>query len=207
LNILIVGANGKTGRALVHQACELGHHVTALVHHPPKDPLHCARILHGDAGDPQFLDSAVATQHAVIDTVGTRKPFLKTTLETNVARNLISAMRLHNVRRLVAVSSLGVGDSIVNVPPLYRALMPLFFRGAIPDKEGMEAELRSSNLDWTIVRPAGLTDGPATHAVQIITPESRCQVRRIPRADVAAFILQHLAGDTLLRKTVGIATE
>ncbi len=207
MNILIVGANGKTGRALVQQACELGHQVTALVHHPPKHPMHCAGILHGDARDPELLASALATQHAVIDTVGTRKPFLKTTLETDIARNLITAMRLHNVRRLVAVSSLGVADSIANVPPLYRALMPLFFRGAIPDKEGMEAELRSSGLDWTIVRPAGLTDGPATHAVQIITPQSRRQVRRIARTDVAAFILQHLADDTLIGQAVGIATE
>lgn len=210
MNILIVGANGKTGRALVQQACELGHHVTALVHHPPKQPLHCARIVNGDARDPQFLDSAVAAHDAVIDTIGTRKPFLKTTLETDTARLLIAAMRRHNVRRLIAVSSLGVGDSIVNVPPLYRALMPLFFRGAIPDKEGMEAQLRSSDLDWTIVRPAGLTDGPTTHAVQIITPQSRRQarvVRRISRSDVAAFILQQLAGGTLIHQTVGIATE
>jgi putative NADH-flavin reductase len=207
LNLLIVGANGKTGRALVQRACELGHHVTALVHHAPKQPLDCARTLQGDARDPQLLDSALAMQDAVIDTVGTRKPFLKTTLETDVARNLVSAMQRHSLRRIFAVSSLGVGDSIANVPPLYRALMPFFFRGAIPDKEGMEAELRSSNLGWTIVRPAGLTDGPLTDAVQIITPESRRQLRRISRADVAAFILQHLAGDTLIRKTVGIATE
>ncbi len=207
MNLLIVGANGKTGRALVQRACELGHNVTALVHHPPKQPLDCARTLQGDARDPQLLDSAISMQDAVIDTVGTRKPFLKTTLETDIARNLITAMQRHNLRRIVAVSSLGVGDSIANVPPLYRALMPFFFRGAIPDKQGMEAELRSSNLDWTIVRPAGLTDGPATHAVQIVTSESRRHVRRISRADVAAFILQHLAADTLVHKTVGIATQ
>jgi hypothetical protein len=115
-------------------------------------------------------------------------------------------MRLHGVRRLIAVSSLGVGDSIANVPLLYRALMPIFFRGAIPDKEGMEAELRGSGLDWTIVRPAGLTDGPATRRVDIITPQSRRHVRRIARADVAAFILQNLDDPSFIHKTVGIAT-
>jgi putative NADH-flavin reductase len=207
LNLLIVGANGKTGRALVQQSCELGHNVTALVHHAPSQPMHGARILQGDARDVELLDSAVTGQQAIIDTVGTRKPFLKTTLETDVARSLIAAMQHHSVRRVVAVSSIGVGDSIVNMPALYRPLIPMFFRGAMPDKAGMEAQFRSSGLEWTIVRPAGLTDGPITDAVRIVTPDSRRHVRRISRADLSAFILQHLADHSLFHAVVGIATK
>jgi putative NADH-flavin reductase len=207
MNLLIVGANGKTGRALVRLACELGHSVTALVHHKPTQPMQCARILQGDVRDPQLLESAIVGQQVIIDTIGTRRPFLKTTLETDAARQLIDAMRRHSIRRIVAVSSIGVGDSIANVPGLYRVLMPIFFRGAIPDKEGMEAQLRQSDIDWTIVRPAGLTDGPQTNAAQIITPASRRRVRRIARADVAEFILTHLTDAHLYQKTVGLATE
>jgi uncharacterized protein YbjT (DUF2867 family) len=207
MKVLIVGANGKTGRALAQLACELGHDVTAFVHHEPAQPLACARILQGDARDPQLLEAATTGQQAIIDTIGTRKPFLKTTLETDAARLLIDAMRRHSIRRIVAISSLGVGDSIVNVPFLYRALMPVFFRGAIPDKEGMEAQLRQSGLDWTIVRPAGLTDGPQTGSVQVIPPSSRRHVRRIARADVAAFILHHLTDEASYQKVLGIATQ
>jgi putative NADH-flavin reductase len=207
LNLLIVGANGKTGRALVQQSCELGHQVTAFVHHRPGQPMQCARIIEGDARDPELLEPALAGQHAVIDTVGTRKPFLKTTLETDVARNLIAAMRRHGLRRIVAVSSIGVGDSIVNMPAIYRPLIPTFFRGAMPDKEGMEAQLRFSNLDWTIVRPAGLTDGPQTNAVHIITPASRRHMRSISRADLSAFILGHLHDAAFYQQVVGIATR
>jgi hypothetical protein len=58
-----------------------------------------------------------------------------------------------------------------------------------------------------IVRSAGLTNGPATGNVQIITPQSRRHVRRISRADVAAFILQQLASPLPLQKVVGIATS
>jgi uncharacterized protein YbjT (DUF2867 family) len=85
--------------------------------------------------------------------------------------------------------------------------MPIFFRGAIPDKEGMEAQLRQSDLDWTIVRPAGLTDGPQTNAAQIIMPASGRRVHRIARADVAAFILNHIADANLYRAIVGLATR
>jgi putative NADH-flavin reductase len=207
MNVLIVGANGKTGRALVRLACERGHVVTALVHHPSREPMHRARVIQGDARDQKVVDSAVAGQHVIIDTIGTRKPFLRTTLETDVAGYLIASMRHNSIRRIIAVSSLGVGDSIVNVPLLYRALIPIFFRGAIPDKEGMESLLRQSGLDWTVVRPAGLTDGSLTDSVQLVTPSSHRQVRRIARADVANFILNHLADRNLFQTTVGIATE
>jgi putative NADH-flavin reductase len=207
VNLLIVGANGKTGLALVRLACERGHIVTALAHHQPTQSLHCARLVRGDARDMEVLESAIAGQHAVIDTIGTRKPFLRTTLETDVAGCLIASMRRHNIRRIIAVSSIGVGDSIVNVPLLYRMLMPIFFRGAIPDKEGMEAKLSSSGLDWTIIRPAGLTDGPQTGSVHLVAPSSRRHVRRIARADLAAFILNHLGDMDFFRTAIGIATE
>jgi len=207
VNLLIVGANGKTGRALVQLAGEHGHHVTALVHHEPAEPMHCARTVRGDARDPQLLEAAVAGQHAIIDTLGTRRPFLKTTIETDAARLLIDAMHRHSVRRIVAISSIGVGQSIANVPLFYRVLMPIFFRGAIPDKEGMESQLQASDLDWTIVRPAGLTDAPPTHTVQIVTPSSRRSVRSIARLDVAAFILNHLTDANFYRTAVGIATQ
>jgi putative NADH-flavin reductase len=207
MNILIVGANGKTGRCLVRLAWERGHVVTGLARHPPNQPMQCARILCGDARNPAILASAMAGQHVVIDTVGTRKPFLQTTLETDVASDLIAGMRRNSIRRIVAVSSIGVGDSIANVPLLYRALMPIFFRGAIPDKVGMENVLTHSGLDWTIIRPAGLTDGPLTNSVQIVTPESCRHVRRIARADVADYILRHLADRDLFQATVGIATR
>ena len=207
MNLLIVGANGKTGRALVRLACERGHVVTALVHHRPAQPLECARLVQGDARNQHVVESVIAGQHAVIDTVGTRKPFLRTTLETDVASGLIASMRRHHLRRILAVSSIGVGDSIANVPLLYRMLMPIFFRGAIPDKEGMEAKISHSDLDWTIIRPAGLTDGSRTGSVQVVAPSTRRHVRRIARADVAEFILNRLDDNDYLSTTVGIATE
>jgi putative NADH-flavin reductase len=207
MNLLIVGANGKTGRALVQLAYERGHVVTALVHHQPKKPMRCARVIQGDARDHEVLQPAIAGQHAIIDTIGTRKPFLRTTLETDVAGYLIAGMRRNNIRRIIAVSSIGVGDSIENVPLLYRALMPIFFRGAIPDKQGMEDVLCDSGLDWTIIRPAGLTDDPLTKSVQLVAPISRRHVRRISRMDVADFILNHLDDCDLFQTTVGIATE
>jgi putative NADH-flavin reductase len=206
MNILIVGTNGKNGLVLVQQASELGHVVTAVVHHEPKPTMQGVRILQGDVRDPQFIESAIVGQQAIINTIGTRQPFLKTTLETDAARRLIDTMCCHRIRRIVAVSSTGVGDSIAYVRGLYRALMPGFPR-AIPDREGMEAQIRNTDLDWTIVRPAGFTDGLQTNAAQIVTPDLHRRVRRIARADVAAFILNHIADVNVYRAVVGLTTQ
>jgi putative NADH-flavin reductase len=207
MKLLVLGASGGTGRMLVAQAVAQGHEVTALTHHAEQSQQTGVRYVAGDVRDNVLLDSLVAGQDAVFDALGTRRPFLKTTLETDAARATVAAMRRHGVGRLLAVSSIGVGDSIANVNLFYRMLMPLFFRGAIPDKEGMEAEIRSSGLDWTVVRPAGLTNGPVTGGVQIVVPESRRSVHRISRADVAAFMLQQLDERTYVGRTVGIATS
>jgi uncharacterized protein YbjT (DUF2867 family) len=208
MNLLILGAAGGTGRALVAQAVAQGHVVTAWTHHPPDpslpSPVH---LIVADIRDIARLDAAIANQDAVVDALGTRRPFLTTTLETDAATAVIASMHRHNIPRLIAISSLGVGDSIQNINFVFRLLLPLFFRGVMPDKQRMEAAVRSSHLDWMIVRSAGLTNGPATGNVQIITPQSRRHVRRISRADVAAFILQQLASPLPLQKVVGIATS
>lgn len=207
MKLLVLGAGGGTGRRLVAQAAAVGHEVTAFGHHAGREARAGVRCVSGDVRDQRLVESLVGGQDAVLDALGTRRPWVRTTLETDAARLVIAAMRRDGVRRLLAVSSIGVGDSIANVNAFYRMLMPLFFRGVLPDKEGMEAEVRSSGLDWTIVRPAGLTDGPVTGNVQIVAPESRRSVRRISRADVAAFMLQQLDDQAYVGRAVGIATS
>jgi putative NADH-flavin reductase len=207
MRLLVLGAGGGTGRRLVKQAVEQRHEVTAFVHHRVQKQETGVRYVEGDVRDTELLECAVAGQEAVLDTLGTRRPFVKTTLETDAAIAVIGAMRRHGVRRILAISSIGVGDSIANVNWVYRMLIPVFFRGAIPDKERMEAALRSSGLEWTIVRPAGLIDGAVTGRVGVVRPESRRKVYRIARADVAAFVLQALEDNSYVRETVGLATS
>jgi putative NADH-flavin reductase len=207
MKLLVLGAGGGTGRVLVAQAVALRHEVTAFGHRAGQDAQAGVRYVSGDVRDEHLVESLTGGQDAVLDALGTRRPWVRTTLETDASRLVIAAMRRDGVRRLLAVSSIGVGDSIANVNAFYRMLMPLFFRGVLPDKEGMEAEVRSSGLDWTIVRPAGLTNGPLTGSVEIVSPESGRSVRRISRADVAAFMLREVEVEAYVGRTVGIATS
>ena len=208
MKILVIGAAGKTGEALVQQALAAGHEVTAFVHDDSDYRRDGVRVVEGDVLDSAKIDPAVAGQDAVLDAIGGSTPYKETTLETNAARNVMDAMRRNGVRRLVVTSAMGVGESKENAGFLYEhLLMPTFLRGTVKDKTGMEAEVKASDLDWIIVRPAILTDGEATGNVKVFSAETSETAHKISRADVAAFMLQQLTSDTHLRQAVTIATE
>ncbi len=207
MKVLVVGAAGKTGRAVVEQALKAGHQVTALVHSDNGYDVGGVAVRVGDASDPETAAAAVTGQDAVIDTVGGKTPYKHTTLETSVATTIVAAMRDHDVRRLVVTSSLGVGDSTANTPLSTKIAVATFLRGSTPDKAGMEAAVRSSGLDWVITRPAILTDKPATGDVRVFSANSRDQAHSITRADLATFLVAQLTSDNHLQEAVTIANR
>ena len=206
MNILVVGAAGKTGRAVVEQALAAGHEVTAFVHHGDGYDVPGVRVVEGDAADRAVMDAAVAGQDAVLDTVGGKTPYRQTTLERSTAGAIVSAMQHHGVRRLVVTSMLGVGSSRKNASLLVRLLVRTFLRGANADKEAMEAAVEASALDWTVLRPAVLTDGPATGRVKALGAAAGETASPIARADLAAFMVAQVSSNEHLRQTVTIAT-
>lgn len=204
MKVLVVGAAGKTGRAVVEEAARRGHEVTALVHN---DGFEVAGVTVriGDARDLATMVSAVAGQDAVIDTVGGKTPDQLTTLETDVATAIVAAMGHHGVRRLVATSVVGLGESISNTPQSIKDLMTTFLRGSTQDKADMEEVVRASDLDWILTRPPMLTDEPATGDIRTLSAESGQLAQTITRADLATFTVAQLGSDVNLRRAVAIA--
>ncbi len=208
MKVLVVGAAGKTGSAVVEKAVAAGHQVTAFVHKAAdyKGPAG-VRVVEGDAADSGAMDAAVAGQEAVLDTIGGKTPYETTTLESSAASTIITAMRHHTVRRLVVTSMLGVGDSTANAPIYERLLVATFLRGADKDKAAMESAVEASDLDWVILRPAILTDAPAQGHVQVFRAETGEKAHKITRADLAAFMVAQLTTDEHLRQVVTIANS
>ena len=205
MKLLIFGATGGTGRELVKQAIAQDHTVTGFSRHADdlKEPFPNVQAISGDVADMAAVEQAVQGQDAVLSTLGSsslkRSPAL-----TQGVENIVKAMEQHNVRRLVYQSSLGVGDSRKRVGFLIRyIIIPLVLRNAIADHEDKESIIRSSNLDWVIVRPAGLRDEPLTGDYR--TGEDIEFGARISRADVADFMLKQVSDDAYLNQTPGIS--
>ncbi len=208
MKILVIGAAGKTGEAIVKQALATGHTVTAFVHSAKDFEGDGARVVEGDVLDGAAVDAAVAGQDAVLDALGGHTPWKETSLETNAARNVIAAMRTHDVKRLLVISAIGVGGTEELVPSWYEHLiMPTLLRGAMHDKETMEPVVEASGLEWTLLRPGHLVDGEATGQVRTFELGSGETAHKITRADLAAFMLRLLEDGRYKEQAVNIASS
>ena len=119
---------------------------------------------------------------------------------------IVRAMEDHGIRRLIFTSAFGVGDTRRDVPLVPRIFIRLLLQDIYRDKELGEATLRASGLDWTLVYPAGLVDGPATGQCRAGERLSLSGFPRIARADVADFLLTQIDDTTYVRKGVLISS-
>jgi putative NADH-flavin reductase len=201
MRVAIFGATGGTGRQLVSQALERGWTVTAFVRDPAGLPhLHeRLAVVAGDARDPAAVERALAGHDAVLSALGVSRR-TSITICSEGTRLIVEAMRRHGVRRLVCESAYGAGETRGRGP--YARLLGVAIRARLADKERMEALVRASGLDWTIVRPPILTNGPRRAEVRAGTDLRLGMWPRISRADVAAFMLAQAASDDWLGRAV-----
>ena len=122
-------------------------------------------------------------------------------------RNIVRAMQRAGIKRFICESSLGVGDSKWKLGIVHNLVaLPLFLRNILADKEAQEQIIAGSGLDWVIVRPGALTNGPRRNVYRAGSDVGDWFFpSRISRSDVAAFMLDQLTGGQYLRKTPGLA--
>ena len=210
MRLLVLGASGGTGRQVVTQGLQQGHTITALVRHPPErlgithDRL---RVITGSVtDDDQALADAVADQEAVISALGAGTSLKSGGLIATSVPRVVAAMETHGVRRLLFTSAYGVGATRVDVPPVPRVLIRLLLRDIYADKEAGEEQLRRSHLDWTLVYPVTLSNGPRTGRYRVGVRLTLHGLPRVSRADVADFLLTQIEYRRYLRSGVLISS-
>jgi putative NADH-flavin reductase len=203
MNLAVFGATGGTGRQFLRQALDQGHAVQALARSPSKlERITRLTVIAGDVLDQSAVDRCLDGVDAVICSLGShgnREP-----IEARGTARIIDGMERLGVRRLIAVTSMGVGDSRDQVPGFFRLVMRLTLRRIMAAKEEQESLIRNSGLDWTIVRPGGLTDGSATGSY-LSGIDRSIKATRISRADVAAFMLKELSDNRYLHQAPAIS--
>ena len=207
MKLVILGATGRTGRHLVSQALEAGHDVTILARdksHAPADAR--LRIIEGDAADTAVLTSALRDQDAVISAIGRGQSFKPERLIERTVPAILAAMQANGIKRLMFMSALGVGDSYQDSPIMPRVFFKTLLRGIYADKAIGDRLIRSSGLDYTIVQPAVLIDGPLTKAYRSGERLALAGMPKVSRADTAHFILEHLNDTATIGKTLIVAT-
>lgn len=208
MKITVFGATGQTGRQVVRQALDMGYEVTAVVRDPGRLGLAHERLhtVRADILDPDSIGPAVSGSDAVISALGatSRKP---TSICEAGVRSIIAAMRATGVRRLVVVSNSAhtpaAGDSAAR--RLFMLVLGRILKYPFADLRLMEEEIRHSGLDWTIVRPARMTNGEHTGRYRTALGGHVSGGWSVARADVADSALRALRDDRTVRNLVGIA--
>lgn len=207
MRLLIFGSTGGVGRQLVEQALDAGHAVSAFARDPAavKVEHKCLEVIRGDAMDAASVSRAMAGHDAVLAALGS-PPWRNTAVRSEGSRHIVDAMEGAGVRRLVSLSTLGVGDSWPMLPFKFRLLFRTLLRNALAAHELQERYIAASHLDWTIVRPGAYTDGPRTGAYRHgFAPTDPAIAAEVSRSDVADFMLLQLTDETYLRRTTGLS--
>ena len=200
MNLVVLGATGATGRLVVEQALAAGHTVNALVRSPAKLTLRNPNlhVIAGQATDPSAVLRALEGADALISTLGGKGSVISDSTQA-----IVDAAPKAGVGRVVVLSSFLVERD--RFAPVTRLVTALAMGSMIKDKRAGEKALRESNLGWTIVYASGLTDEPAGGPVAVLTEGSRWRLsHRIPRADVAAWLVQAATSPQMSRRSVSI---
>ena len=213
--ILVFGATGKTGLEVIKQSLALGHTVTAGARNAaPLAAFSGLQIVKGDIYDLGFLKETLLTARpdAIITCLGVHgtNAFNRTKLYSETMTNIVGAMQASGVtKRIVCISSWGSKKAKENAWFLDWLLKPILFSGFIHDMALMETILEKSNLDYTIVRPPGLTDKPATG--KVIIEENLYQNTKgkwtITRADLAAVLVDVATNDKNIRQGIAVTNN
>lgn len=201
--VLIMGASKGIGLETVRKAINSGHHVRAFArsaHTISLDHFELEKV-RGDALNQDDVNAALKDIDIVIQTlgVGFRELFASVSLFSEATKLLLPAMKHCSVKRLICVTGFGAGDSSASISALQRLPFDAVFGHAYADKTIQEQIIKSSDLDWTLVRPGVLTGNLCAGSYQAFDQQKDWRNGIIARSDVADFCIKQITNPASFR--------
>lgn len=193
MEVLVAGGHGQVAMRLLKLLADNGDHARGMIRKPEHAP-----DLQAIGAVPVLADletddvrEHIGTAHAIVFAAGAGPgsgPERKRTVDYGGAVKLIEAARELGVARYVMVSAMGTAD----VRNAAEAMRPY-----LQAKKDADDALMESGLDWTVVRPGGLTDDPGTGKVDAARGLGR--YGQITRDDTALTLFEVLRHDNTIR--------
>jgi putative NADH-flavin reductase len=209
MKIIIFGATGGTGKLVTKQALQAGHHITVIVRntdaveneHPNLE------IVKGDVFKIETFEKTIKGKDIIISCLGIQKRE-PTTVYSDGVSNIIKAMQMHNVQRIICLSA-----GAVIVPPKGSVMSKFFIKNILQkifkylyaDMLVMEKILKATSLQYTIVRPPWLRDTKHTGVYRIAINEHLENPTKISRADLADYIVTHVNDTETYQSTIELS--
>jgi len=211
MHILILGTTGRTGRILLNEALKRGHRVTVLISHKGALKINpdLMEVYEGTPLNKFTLADAMQGCDAVLSALNisrvsdspwsklrTSKDFLSSAM-----KHIIEAATENNIKRIIITTAWGVAETRNDTPLWFRWLIDNSnVRYQHLDHEKQEALLKASSLDWTIIRPVGLTDSEKIRKVKVTFNNQPKPSVTISRKNVALFMLDTLENNLYNRQ-------
>jgi putative NADH-flavin reductase len=217
MHILILGSTGRTGRLLLREALTRGHTVNVLIGHISSLPVkpELVNVFEGTPLNKYTLADAMKGCDAVLSTLNisrmsdfpwaklrTSKDFLSASM-----KNIIEVANKQQVNRIILTSAWGVAETRKDIPFWFRLLIDHSnIRYPYQDHERQEELLKKSGLNYTVVRPAALTDSKKERAIKVSLDNAPKPSLFISRKNVALFMLDVLE-NSLYNKQLPVISE
>lgn len=203
MKIVIFGSSGETGKALVRQALQRGHEVYAFARRPGEIGIGDPRLhpLEGDVLDEASVRRAAEGMDAAVSVLGVRMGQPPSTVRSTGTANIVAALTAAGVRRFVSCSTVGAGGHLQTLPWLTRMMLPRIIGAWRLEEAGRQEDIvRSSGLDWTVLRPPRLVDGPLTGKYRIGEDLVAGFGAKLTRGNLATAMLDQLESERFLRR-------
>jgi uncharacterized protein YbjT (DUF2867 family) len=197
MRVAIAGGHGQIALIIERLLSEAGHEAVGII----RNPEHAADLLVA-GGLPLVLDlestdvDTLATDLDGVDAVvfaagggPSSGAARKLTVDRDAAILLADAAERRGISRYVMISALATDD----FEPDSEDVFQIYLKA----KSEADADLRRRDLDWTVIRPGGLTNDPPTGTVQVAESTGP---GTIPRADVAAVVVEALVNRRAVRQ-------
>ena len=206
MKVFMLGGSGQTGQILLKGLVNKGIEVTAFVRDSSKVKQINGKlkVVQGDPANAQSIQQYLVGHDAVVSTLGYRKLKQPERVFQPAIQAIVDVGPQVGIKKIVYLSAYGVAESRNDARfILRRVFLPMLLEGVFADHEATEKIIRSSGIDYTIVRPGMLNNGSRTGSYR--AEEGFMKAMKISRADVADFMLRSLTDTSFSKKTVGLS--
>lgn len=199
MKVVIFGATGFSGKAILKEALLKQHEVTILVRNKSAITLDAKNltVVEGNVLDKNTVAEVLKNCDAVIQClgVGGKGDGKPTTFISDTTKIIVEEMEKQQIKRLIAMSNIGAGNSISFQPWFFtKIILPYFMKWLkvlIDDKNRMEPIIMNSELDWTIVRCPNIVDKTPKGNVHA-TLDGKGLKLAVTLGDMAEFMVQQI---------------
>jgi putative NADH-flavin reductase len=206
MKITILGSSGFVGRVLIKKAIAAGYQVKTLVRNPEKleEIKDKVEIIKGSVFDTLSVEAAIEGAEVVLSTIGppqTGKSFDPYQYE-KALKEIVRIMDKNRIKRYIhiggAVHKGGENETWNFSRKLLRFFLNLVGKQILVAKHLEWEVLKSSDLDWTLVRPPRIANEPASENISV--DEKKLKNLKISVEDLTEFILQQISSKEWIRK-------